>query len=240
LDSQDSYPLPDSRIAQAVESLKQGRGAAVVLADPDRALPLLEKAYDQARGQDQLTYAKALAVLGNNRGLEPLIAEVRGKDNWDEGWNYRGMGQFGAAFSPLDNLIVALGRTRDRKAVPAILEKLALLNRDRAFSHHRAIGLALEQIGDPAAARPLAELLAQPGMSGHAHVDLAAAREKGVPGGTNAEATRRESLRELMLARALYRCGDRDGLGEKILREYTQDLRGHLARHAAAVLAEGR
>jgi putative ABC transport system permease protein len=52
--------------------------------------------------------------------------------------------------------------------------------------------------------------------------------------------TRRESLRELMLARALYRCGDRDGLGEKILRDYIQDLRGHLARHAKAVLEEGR
>ena len=33
-----------------------------------------------------------------------------------------------------------------------------------------------------------------------------------------------------MLARALYRCGDHDGVGEKILRDYTQDLRGHLAR----------
>ena len=61
-----------------------------------------------------------------------------------------------------------------------------------------------------------------------------------MPGGTNAEQTRRESLRELMLARALYRCGDDNGVGEKILREYTQDLRGHLARHAQAVLEEGK
>ena len=43
-----------------------------------------------------------------------------------------------------------------------------------------------------------------------------------------------------MLARALYRCGDQEGLGEKILRQYAQDLRGHLARHAQAVLAEGK
>jgi hypothetical protein len=42
-----------------------------------------------------------------------------------------------------------------------------------------------------------------------------------------------------MYARALYRCGDHDGLGEKILKQYTQDLRGHLARHAQAVLKEG-
>ena len=77
-------------------------------------------------------------------------------------------------------------------------------------------------------------------MTGFVHQDVQTAIVKGVPGGTNAEQTRRESLRELMLARALYRCGDREGLGEKILRDYTQDLRGHLARHAAAVLAEGK
>ena len=61
-----------------------------------------------------------------------------------------------------------------------------------------------------------------------------------MPGGTNAEQTRRESLRELMLARALYRCGDYNGLGRKILETYTHDLRGHLARHAQAVLDEGK
>ncbi len=46
------------------------------------------------------------------------------------------------------------------------------------------------------------------------------------------------SLRELILARALFRCGDHEGLGERILRTYTQDLRGHYARHAHAVLNE--
>ena len=240
LEDKDSYPLSDERLAQAVESLKQGRGAAVIMTDPARALPLLEKAYDQARGQDQLTYARALAVLGKNRGLEALIAAVRGQDKWDEGWNYRGMGQFGAAFSPLDNLVVALGRSRDRKAVPAILEKVELLDADLAFSHHRAVGLALELLGDPAAAKPLAELLAKPGISGHVHTDIVVAKTREMPGGTNAEQTRRESLRELLLARALYRCGDHDGVGEKILREYTHDLRGHLARHAEAVLAAGK
>jgi hypothetical protein len=54
----------------------------------------------------------------------------------------------------------------------------------------------------------------------------------------NAVHTRRESLRELLLARALYRLGDHQGIGEAILRAYTTDLRGHLARHAQAVLDE--
>ena len=240
LTDQDSYPLSDQRLGEAVAGLPQGRGAAVLMTAPDRALPLLRSAYQAATAdQDKLTYARALAVLGDATGLETLVAKAQTYAQWDEGWNYRGMGQFGSAFSELDNLLVALGRAGDPKAVPAIVAKLRQLDAEQAFSHHRAAGLALELIGDPSAAEPLAELLAMPGLTGHVHKDVQAASERGVPGGTNAEQTRRESLRELMLARALYRCGDRDGLGEKILREYTQDLRGHLARHAAAVLAAG-
>jgi hypothetical protein len=241
LTDEDSYPLPDERIVQAVELLKQGRGAAVIMTHPDRALPLLRDAYHAADSdQDKLTYAKALAVLGDDLGLDTLSTAVRRSAKWDTGWNYRGMGQFGAALSELDTLIVALGRTGSPKALPVILEKVALLDAQSEFSHHRAVGLALELIGDSSAAAPLAELLAKPGMKGHVHRDVQTAIEKGVPGGTNAEQTRRESLRELMLARALYRCGDHEGVGAHILRDYTQDLRGHLARHAQAVLEEGR
>jgi len=241
LTDQDSYPLSDERIAQAVIGLKHGRGASIIMTDPARALPLVREAYRAAASDDdKLTHARVLAVLGDDAGLETLLAKVRSYEQWDDGWNYRGMGQFGAAMSDLDNLLVALGRAGNAKAVPVILDKLRQLDAGQAFSHHRAAGLALELIGDPSAAESLAELLAKPGIGGHVHHDVQTARERGVPGGTNAEQTRRESLRELMLARALYRCGDRDGVGERILREYTQDLRGHLARHAAAVLAERR
>jgi len=45
-------------------------------------------------------------------------------------------------------------------------------------------------------------------------------------------------LIELVLARALYRCGDYEGIGKKILSEYAHDLRGHYSRHAYAVLKE--
>jgi len=238
LEDQDSYPLPNEKIAKAVESLKEGRGASVITTHPDRAMPLVEAAYTKAEGKDKLTYAKALAVLGNDAGLQTLMAEIQKTPEWDEGWNYRGMGQFGSALSPLDNMIVAMGRAASSKAIPIIVEKVKLLDAGVAFSHHRAVGLALELIGDESATEPLAELLSKPDMTGHVHTTVEIAKEKGAPGGTNSEQTRRESLRELMLARALYRCGDSDGLGEKILRNYTQDLRGHLSRHAKAVLEE--
>ncbi|MBN2476866.1 MAG: FAD-dependent oxidoreductase [Pirellulales bacterium] len=240
LEDEDSYPLPDEKIAEAVASIKEGRpGAAVILTHPQKALPMLEKAFAEAEGPDKLAYARALGVMGRSTGLELLVAEVRKTPQWDQGWNYRGMGQFGAALSPLDNLIVAAGRTGQQAAVPAILEKAELLTAAHDFSHHRAVGLALELIGDPAAAAPLAALLKKPGISGHVQTTVDEAIQRGAPGGTNAEQTRRESLRELLLARALYRCGDDNGLGKKTLEAYTKDLRGHLARHAKAVLEAG-
>jgi hypothetical protein len=76
--------------------------------------------------------------------------------------------------------------------------------------------------------------------TGYVHSTIEVARALGAGGGTNAVTTRRESIRELSLARALYRCGDYEGLGEKILSAYDKDLRAHFARHATAVLDHGR
>jgi hypothetical protein len=72
-----------------------------------------------------------------------------------------------------------------------------------------------------------------------ADVDRRRHPQRNARGGVNAVQTRRESLRELLLARALYRCGDYQGVGKRILESYTHDLRGHLARHAQAVLEAG-
>ena len=177
------------------------------------------------------------AVLGDATGLPTLVAEVERTQDWDEGWNYRGMGQFGTALSRLDQLVVALGRTRDPGAIPAIVDKAKLLTAESDFSHHRAVGLALELIGDSRAASPLAELLTQQGMTGYVHdsIEEARRRDQEDPSTTGVK-TRRDSLRELLLARALYRCGDYGDVGKQTLTNYTKDLRGHLARHAKAVL----
>ncbi len=240
LTDKDSFPLSDAAFDEAVATLgTEGRGAAVLLTDPSRAIPRLRNAYAKATNANaRQTYAMALAVLGDPTGVETLIEQVRGVEEWDKGWNYRGMGQFGTALSPLDNLIVALGRTGDARAVPVIVEKLKRLTAEHDFSHHRAVALALELIGELSATEPLAELLQKPGIAGFVCDGIDVAKQQGVPGGTNSEAGRRTSLRELILARALYRCGDSDNLGRKTLEAYTHDLRGHLARHARAVLAE--
>ena len=248
LTDEDSYPLPPQKIAAAVESVKglknknRLRDIAVILVNPEVSLPLLRKAYAAASsGLDKLTYAHILGMMGDATGLGTLIAAVETSKTLDRGWNFRAQGQFGPNISPLDSLILALGRSRDRRATAVILEKAKLLDPTQDFSHHRAIALALEALGDPAAAGLLAEALAKPGMSGHAirSVEEARRREAESTGGMNSLETRRESLREIILARALFHCGDKDDIGRRILQEYQKDLRGHFARHAQAVLKQG-
>jgi hypothetical protein len=241
LTDEDSYPMQPEEIAAAVESLVNDyEGASVVMSHPKQALPLLREALAEASPEDKLPFAKTLCMLGDPAGLPAVLEKVRSTAEWDEGWRYRGGGQFGHALSELDTLVIALGRTRQPEAVPVIVEKVRLLSADNAFSHHRAVGLALELIDEESGAEPLAELLEKPGMTGYVHTDIEKAKELSVPGGTAAVQTRSDSLRELLLARALYRCGDHEGLGEEILRRYTKDLRGHLARHAEAVLEAGK
>ena len=212
---------------------------AVIFAHPDKAIPLLAAAHARAQGDEKLARAHVLAMLGSNAGADTLVARLQAAPGLDQGWNYRGMGQFGRSLSELDSYLVALSRTGDPRTVEAALAQLRRLTPAAPFSHHRACAMALERMGDPRAAAPLAALLRQPGMTGFATPDLESARRQMRPG-SNDNIQRNESLRELVLARALFRCGDHEGLGAQILRQYSADLRGHYARHAQAVLAAGR
>jgi HEAT repeat protein len=168
-----------------------------------------------------------LAVLGDKSVVPLLVAELNKIQKWDARILQGRMADHAHLPTPIDSIILALGYTDDRSATPAILRMVELLNQQGgALSHYRSVALALERLGDPAAARPLAELLQKPNIRGHAMT------------GAPAHGNRSASIREICLARALYRCGDHEGLGEKILQEYKQDLRGLFARHAAAVLSE--
>jgi hypothetical protein len=240
LTDKDSFPLPKKEVAQAVERVVNDfDGLEVVLAQLQDSMPLLKKAYKAAETEKaRLAYAHILGMLGEPVGANTLAEAVRPRD-WDKGWNYTGMGQYGMSLSELDSLIVALGRTRSEQALDPILEKVKQLDVESEFSHCRAVAIALETLGDTAAAKPLAEFLEKPGIMGHAFTDIEDARRR-TPASSTDTKTRNCSLRELLLARALYRCGDYEGIGDKILKEYARDLRGHYARHAMAVLKEKR
>jgi hypothetical protein len=224
----DGLRVAQRDVAEAVARLGEDvHRAAIVLTHPKQALPLLAKAMAAAEGEAKVLYAQALATLGDRRGLDVLIAAIDARDRWDNGWNFRGLGQFGRSVSPLDAIIIAAGFAGHPKALPAICRKARRLTPKHAFSHHRAVAVALERIGDPSAAETLSKLLRKKHMTGHNIT------------GPEVSKDRSPSLREIILARALYRLGDPEGEGEEILRAYTRDYRGHFARHAAAVLNAG-
>lgn len=236
----DSFPLPASEIAAAIKKVvNEYEDLETILAQPETAIPMLREAWANAETDaHKLAYAHILGILGDGTGADTLIAAVAAAQ-WDKGWNYTGMGQFGRSLSYLDTLIIALARTGDKRALKPILDKVESLNADLEFSHHRAVAVALETLRDPAAARPLAELLGKPGMTGHANTDMAVMRKE-QPASPTDNTTRNVSLRELELARALYKCGDHQGFGKKILSEYEKDYRGYYSRHAHAILNAAR
>ncbi len=235
----DSYPLSPEKVAAAVQSVaKDYTGIAVVLAQPDDAMPLLRAAHNSAADPGaKLIYAHILGMLHDATGAHTL-AEAVAAQSWDKGWNFRGMGQFGPSTSPLDNLIIALGRTRDSRALPVILAKVNTLTPASEFSHCRAVAMALETLGDRRAAGPLGKLLGKADMTGHALTEITDTLAR-TPKNHVDTSMRNRSLRELILARALFRCGDPNGLARAILRQYARDYRGHYARHAKAILAGG-
>ncbi len=242
LEHEDSFPPAERDIREAVRLLpdenrsgrREGfRALAVVLSHAEEALPSLREAHRAAEGDARLTYARVLGCLGAKEAVPDLIEALDEVEEWDPKILQGGMAEYAHLPTWTDSLILALGRTRDERALPAILRKARTLDREVTLSHHRAVALALERIGDPRGAPMLAEVLNRPGMSGHDMTELEPQYDK--PRGKR---RRTGPLREIVLARALYRCGDNDGLGERILREYTRDIRGLFARHAHAVLAD--
>jgi len=198
-------------------------------------LPMLREAHAAAIPEHRLAYAQMLGILGVREVVPELADALDEIDEWDDRILQGSMAEYAHLPTPIDAIIIALGRTGDARAMPSLLRKLEMLSDDVTLSHHRAVTIALEQIGSPAASEPLARLLAKPGMRGHAMKTLEPLYDK--------EMNRRRRLgplREIVIARALYRCGDHQRLGEQILREYQNDIRGLFARHATTVLQKGK
>ncbi len=235
LTDKDSYPLSEEKVTAAVSMLPNDyEGIEYILTQPEKAVPLLRSAYQSASdGPAKIAYAHVLAMLGDPLGVQTIAAAIESMA-WDSGWSYTGGGQFGASLSRLDSMIIALGVAGDPKAVAPVLRKAAELDASREFSHHRAVALALERLRTKEAAPILASVLKKPEMSGWVCPDIQKATDAALLANPNLDRDR--SIRELVLARALYRCGDHEGLGRRILDGYAQDLRGHLAAHAQAVL----
>jgi hypothetical protein len=235
----DNYPPDEETVAAAVGALaspattydEAGKALAVVFTVPEAARPRLRQAYPQADGAPRLGLARLLGFLGCDDGAAELIDWLE-RTAFDAKIFQGNMAEYAHLPTPVDATILALGYSGAAGALPPILDKLQTLEAGTTLSHHRAVALALEALADPGAAAPLAELLGRPGMRGHALHRIEPLYDK------PRERRRREgALREIVLARALCRCGDHEGLGRAILEEYARDLRGLFARHAHAVLA---
>jgi hypothetical protein len=234
----DSFPLPAERVAELVGGrLLELAGTAAAFAAPAAARPLLLDAL-----ADPIRRERAAVILGlqGDAAAAPVLRDLLAGQDWDAGWRFTGMGQFGPSLSPIDTRLVALGACGDAGDTEDLVRRIAALPADPALSHVRAATLAATALAArhparaAALAAALADLLGRPGLGGHARTDLSAAlATDGNPINTR---EREAALRELHLAAALHRLGH--PAGRTALEPWTRDLHGHYARHAAAVLAE--
>jgi hypothetical protein len=217
-----------------------------VLWEPKRALDPLRRAHAAAPkgSSERLIYAHVLGILGSSEGAEDLVAALK-VESWDEGWEFKGMDQFGRSVSWLDSYMIALGRTKAKGAWSVVAPLAERLTAKDAYSHFRSVALAAESLEDRSAVEVLAKLLALPGVGGHAMKYVSGPVET-IPGYKYftqrnlgiADKERGDCLRELCLARVIYRLGDTpDGLGRRTLEAYAADPRRAYANHAKMVLS---
>jgi flavin-dependent dehydrogenase len=229
-DHTDSYPLPEAVVQSAVIQLRNRDYVklGVIMAQAEASMPMLRRAYaDAPTPEGKLRVAHVLGMMGDPTGVDALLKAVEeSKDLGTENISH-----YFPNITWEDSYILALGRAGDARAVPVLLAKLSAIGRHEDFywKHVRTIIQALERLGDARGAAPIAELLKSRGGSGFAVQEVEdGGRMRG----------RGDSL-ELIMARALYSLGDQDGLGEKNLREFANDVRGHYRRCALGILAQG-
>ncbi|RHJ81484.1 FAD-dependent oxidoreductase [Parabacteroides sp. AM08-6] len=227
----------NSEMKKALASVTDNyKGLEILLTDREHCLQLLSKQISQTSiPEEKIILASILCILGDKKQTSILADAIRRQTKWDKGWHYTGMGQFGMSLSRLDALITALGNARDISTLPVILDKAKMLEPEDYFSHFRAIAMATEAIGNKEAIPTLTAMLTTPGVRFHSISSYAEARSKAVPD-LDDTSTRNLALKELHLARALYLCGDQDGIGEEVLCRYANGLQGHYARYAIEIL----
>ena len=248
LGMEDNYPFSQTIIDKAVADYgnatnpeSAGKPLAIILSHREKAIPLVKKAYFSSEGDAEILYAKLLGMLGETDGNKTLINELQKVDQWSERIYQGRMADFAHLPTPEDGLILALGFSGDKSVTPELIKMVERLDASVPLSHHRSLALALEKLGDKRAVESLAALLQKPGMSGHAVLGIEDAltelENDGKGERKNGSLQKRSrAMREIVLARALYNCGDHNQTGEKILKNYLNDMRGLFARHAFSVL----
>lgn len=230
--TEDADVASDAALVAAVVSAGADFTGSHVVCRPEnraRALPLLRTAYAAATSDAaRQNYAQLLGMMGDAAGAETLAEIVSGRRRIVR---IRRPGAFGGGVNAREGYMIALGRTKAPCARAPLLACLDALAEDAPMEAVRGVTLALEALGDSAAAPALARRLRACG--GHAVADAAALPPQGGYGlGPEADAC----IRELAFARALLACGDEGGLARRTFEAYARDPRGVFSAHARAVL----
>lgn len=250
LKEKDSYPFSKKVVKKAVleygnatNPKEAGKPLAIILTHKNKALPLVKKAYKKSEGRNKLQYAEVLGMCGDKEGVTTLIEHLKDFKGWDAKIYQGSMADFAHLPTPIDAQILALGNSGDKHALPVLLNLVDKLDINITLSHHRSVALALEKLADSRAAQPFAKLLQKEGMHGFAMLNLEEASTqldndgKGPNPVKNSSYNKRtKALREIVLARALYKCGDYNDIGKNILNNYRKDMRGLFALHANQIL----
>ena len=237
----------DALIAESVRTLPDGFKGGHVLYRPEnraRAIPLLRAAYAATHdAKAQQAYALALGLMGDAAGIDTLVACLTGKKhilNVRSGGGAGVGGKFARAYSAggaRHGMLLALARTKDKRAVEPLLLHLRKLTPQTPFGEVRVQMVAMEAFGGPELAEALAQLLKADGLHGYAVKDV---KDLKPIGGYGIGPEFEHCFMELAVARALLACGDFEGLGRRTYESYAQDPRGLLSAHAKAVLAQLR
>lgn len=237
---QDSYaPSAETIAAIANEPLTELATVAALMVSPEHAhAPLRARLDDKSDPASQIVVSRLLAVAGDADGIKAIADRLK-TEPWDEGlsfdqWKKTDLG----GESSIDADIQVLAVAKASAAVDAVLQKAAELE-EPTFSHIRAICDYVEVVRDKAFIPHLLRILNMPKIAGHDYHDIRLEMESmanpKAPRNNN-DNDRNNAQRELYLARALYRCGDPEGIGEATLRRYADDIRTCYARFATNTL----
>ena len=183
--------------------------------DPESAIPRLCEKLSET-GDPEI--AALLAFLKNDSGRKCLLEDLE-KASWDKGWEYRGMGQFGAAVSVLDAKLIALANIADGSEKETLLRLLGELTPEHEFSHFRAVSILLQSVPDPEAIPMLEKLLKTPLLADGVENSFKKIVEQNSPDPCD-NVKRTCQLKELYLLKALAACDPENPLAKERLAAY--------------------
>ena len=164
-------------------------------------------------------FAAAMGVKGHEEELVRFLAteDPATTNVWDKG--RVSFLCYGPRFSWRDEAIIGLAKLKYRPFAPQLAKMLARLEPDvkgkADYSHLRAVAIYLDAVPEKSCAKELARILAA--IRGNAQKSDDATMKA-----TNLVRVH-DMLRELVVARALYRLGDEGGLAKEVLESYLSE-----------------